>query len=199
MAVKSTREPLIERRQRRVRRELATTAMEMFFQKGYDATTVEEIVDAVEISPSTFYRHFPNKCDVVVEFSRLRMRDFADALDERPVEEPLCEALAWASRAIGDDAGSDRVHLRHFEELLAKNPDLRARVRGDMFGDVPALACRIAPRLRVAGDELRNQVIAGAIASTIVLALERWHRSAEDVSPADAFRSALEVLGPLLT
>ncbi len=193
-----TRDSLVERRQRRIRRELTTTAMRLFFEKGYEATTVEEIVDAVEISPSTFYRHFPTKGDVVVEFFRMRFRAFGDALGGRPADESLSDALAAAVEAFALELGSDTWALRRFEELLEENAELRGRLLEELHGDLPFAAATIAPRLGCKPGDLRTEVVAAAITSTVRLAIQRWSRSGSGKqSPAQALQAALRVLSPL--
>ena len=52
---------LVARRTERVRREVAAAAEDLFAKRGYDDTTVEDIADAAEISPRTFYRLYPPK------------------------------------------------------------------------------------------------------------------------------------------
>ncbi|MFR9723393.1 TetR/AcrR family transcriptional regulator [Streptomyces sp. MS19] len=53
--------PLRERKKRRTRRELADTALRLFLDQGFEATTLDDLVDTVEISKRTFFRTFPSK------------------------------------------------------------------------------------------------------------------------------------------
>ncbi len=45
--------------------------MRLFLEKGYEATTIEEIAAAAETSPSTFFNYFPSKEDVVFQDAEL--------------------------------------------------------------------------------------------------------------------------------
>ncbi len=197
MVQQQPRVSLVARRQQRIRRSLATTAMDMFLTRGYEATTVEEIVDIVEISPSTFYRHFPGKSDLVVEYSRLRMNEVMVLLAARPAEESLAEALAAAVETAAATLGHDMGQLRHFEELVLNHVELRGRLLAEIHREVPTVASRIAPRLGISSESALAAVIAASIGSTIRLVFERWAQVEGEETPFPAIRSALALLTPL--
>lgn len=98
--------------------EILTRAAELFYQRGYDATSIRELADAVGISSSTLYHHYKNKQQILHAIVRGFMTDFNDAiipvLQDRSV--PPRDRLAQAAR----------LHLRISEErrhqLLLGNP-----------------------------------------------------------------------------
>ena len=58
---------LRERKKARTRAAIREHALRLFREQGYGATRVEQIAEAAEVSPATFYRYFPTKEDVVLQ------------------------------------------------------------------------------------------------------------------------------------
>src|SRR3954463_11773087 len=101
---------LRERKKQRTREEIATTAMRLFRERGFDAVTVAEIARAADVSEKTVFNYFPAKEDLIVHrgaerlehliatvraqppgatlpepFRRMTM-DFLEAVEREPVE-----------------------------------------------------------------------------------------------------------------
>jgi len=54
-----------ERRARELRRRIHVTAQHLFLEHGFEGTTVNQIADAADIAPATFFNHFPSKAAVL--------------------------------------------------------------------------------------------------------------------------------------
>src|SRR5262249_4657684 len=82
---------LRERKKLKTRNAIQREAMRLFHEQGYEETTIEQIAEAVEISPSTFFNYFRTKEDVVFydPYDPL----FVAMLKARPSDEPLGVAI----------------------------------------------------------------------------------------------------------
>ena len=164
-----------ERKRTRTRLMIQKEAFRLFGEKGYTETTVEEIADAAAISPSTFFRYFPSKEDVVLwdEYDALSL----DLLEERPAGEPVVETMRLVIRE--SLAG---LYRRDPEQLLARVrldftvPELRARIFDGQNHGIEQLV-PILRRKKGAVDELHVRVAASALLGAVMVALDRWQRA----------------------
>src|ERR1700685_2769490 len=89
---------LRERKKARTRAALREHALRLFGEQGYHATTVEQIAAAAEVSPSTFFRYFPTKEDLVLQDDMdTRM---IEALEQQPPDLGAAAAVRAASRQV---------------------------------------------------------------------------------------------------
>src|SRR5262245_8982092 len=123
---------LRERKKQKTRWAIQEHALRLFAQQGFEATTVEQIAEAAEISPSTFFRYFKSKDDVVIED---RYDDLiVAAIEATPAEVGPFETLRRAmigSMALIDAAEEEQILLRM--KLTFSVPSLRARSIGNLM------------------------------------------------------------------
>ncbi|MGW6390163.1 TetR family transcriptional regulator [Streptomyces sp. NPDC055103] len=96
---------LRERKKQRTRDALIRVALELFTAQGYERTTVDEIVDAVEVSQRTFFRYFASKEEVAFAVQDMVETLFVTALEQRPPAEGPFDALRHAVLSAWDHAG----------------------------------------------------------------------------------------------
>src|ERR1700735_3172237 len=89
---------LRERKKARTRATIRAEALRLFREQGYHATTVEQIAAAAEVSPSTFFRYFPTKEDLVLQDDMdTRM---IEALERQPAGLSPVAAVRAAAREV---------------------------------------------------------------------------------------------------
>ena len=71
------------------------TAMNLFWSRGYAATSVQDLVDALVVERGSLYAAFGDKRDLYLEAVRLYWREYEVELRAVLEEKPLLEALRW--------------------------------------------------------------------------------------------------------
>jgi AcrR family transcriptional regulator len=123
-----TKTGLRERKKERTRAELTDAAFRLFEERGFDETTIEDIVEQVEVSPRTFFRYFDSKEDVVIGFFDDMGLELRSMLAARPPDEPPFDALRGALGSLVDlyEERADRVIAA--KRLAYETPAIRARL-----------------------------------------------------------------------
>ncbi|MEC3953670.1 TetR family transcriptional regulator [Nocardia sp. CDC153] len=198
------RPALSETRRAATRREVALAAARLFIEKGYTATTVEEIAAAAGMGLRTFYRYFASKEDVLAPLLAIGTQAWATELAACPPDLPLREALSRSYRsATGRTLAAESMpesSLRPLVRAATQLPALRAtwlRVQQDTESQlIPIIATRTARPV----DDL-DVALTAAMANTAVrLATELWAASEDPGSAADFVDTCLARLAahPLL-
>jgi AcrR family transcriptional regulator len=157
-----------ERKKQRTREALVDTAFRLFGEKGFDATTVEEIADAVDVSSRTFFRYFASKEDVVLTFQEEQFATFLDELAARPSSEPVMTALRRAAVAVmraceEGDSGFDPERFGCIQQMMECSPAVFGRSLEHGQKKQAEVTRVIAERMGVdPASDLRPHVAAGA-------------------------------------
>jgi AcrR family transcriptional regulator len=90
---------LRERKKRLLQEAIEQAALKLFLQRGYEQTSIQDIAEAVMISPRTFFRYFPSKEEVLLGPTRTVMRAGLEYLRTLPKVQSEDEAARMALRA----------------------------------------------------------------------------------------------------
>jgi AcrR family transcriptional regulator len=173
---------LRERKKARTRASLREHALRLFREQGYQATTVEQIAAAAEVSPSTFFRYFPTKEDLVLQ-DDMDVRLIA-ALERQPPGLGAVAAVRAAAREmLGSYVGADLDAIRETTRLSMTVPEIRARALDEFARAITAVAEAVAKRAGRPADDLAVRTVTGAIIGVIMSITLPW----EDWSDADGF------------
>lgn len=161
---------LRERKKAKTRAAIQDHALRLFQARGYDATTVEQICEAAEVSESTFYRYFPSKPDVVLgdEFDPL----IVAAFEAQPAELTPLQALRAAFRTVFAQLSPEqRDEQRQRTSLALAVPELRGGMLDQFMEAVQLLADAVAARTGQPADSLAIRTLAGAVVGAVMLTL----------------------------
>lgn len=172
---------LRERKKQRTRLALVDAALELFLSQGYEATTIDEIVAAVEVSQRTFFRYFATKEDVVTSFLAEHDAGLAEALAARPPGErpftALFEALRVVLRAIAAGDPADSARFRRVRQVIESTPALMAAQMARNAAATEALAAEIARREDVDPvTDLRPRIVVAFFMAAVKVAFEECAR-----------------------
>jgi AcrR family transcriptional regulator len=174
--------PIRERTRRLAQTELTSVAQDLFVAQGYDGTTVDQIAAAAGMSKRTFFRYFPSKDDLVIGKYDLFADRMAEALDERPSDEPVWESLRRLFDMTLDYVDDDHQRARNeaMDEIVRSTPQLHARYLEKMQRVQQLLISRVAARLGGHDNDTadpRPAAIVGAAFACAQAARQAWFAS----------------------
>ena len=177
---------LRERKKARTRAAIREHALRLFRELGYQATTVEKIAEAAEVSPSTFFRYFPTKEDVVLQDDMdIRM---IEALEQQPPElGPVAAVRAAAQQMFASYTAADMDVLRQTTALTLTVPEIRARAVDEFARTIKVVAEALAKRADRPADDLAVRTAAGAIIGVIMAITMPWEGWPEGAAFEDSF------------
>jgi AcrR family transcriptional regulator len=165
-----------DRKKRETRQRLIDAGATLFASTGFDETTTTDIAEAADVAQRTLFRHFPTKEAVLygdMDDLRLALRD---ALDARPVDEPILDAVREAMLSLADDHQNNADRRLLQGRLAAAVPSVsaysRAVVQASWEREITA---GVAARLGVDPlEDPRPEIIAGAAMSALRVAIRQW-------------------------
>ncbi|MFG2193155.1 TetR/AcrR family transcriptional regulator [Streptomyces sp. NPDC048639] len=171
---------LRERKKIKTRQAIRAAAYRLFAEQGYDATPVEQIAETAEVSPSTVFRYFPSKEDIV-------LTDECDPVIEkelrrRPADEPPLESIRHVMTEtvrLFAARGQNEMLLR--ARLLRDVPAIRARMAESHVATGRMLCEVLAERTGRSVDDLELRLFAAVVLTAVEEAVLHWiDREAKD-------------------
>jgi len=177
---------LRERKKARTRASLREHALRLFRDQGYTATTVEQIAAAAEVSPSTFFRYFPTKEDLVLQ-DDMDTR-LIEALEQQPPDLGAVAAVRAATKQVfASYTAADVDVLTETTRLTMTVPEVRARAMDEFARSIAVVADAVARRAGRPADDLAVRTVAGAIIGVIMAITLPWEGWTEQASFEDSF------------
>lgn len=200
MTAETTDTGLRERKKQRTRCALIDAAFALFQRKGFDGTTVDEIADAVDISPRTFFRYFTSKEEVALTQLDEQLGVLIDLVAQRPAGEPVLTALHRAMVEVIRECetgtnGFDAVRFQSLQSLVAGSPSLAAH-------SVEQGAARLTELARVIGARMgvdpvadpRPSLVASIGICAVQTAVNAWRVTDPDSASSDLVDRAFRLI-----
>lgn len=184
----------------RTRQRLLTEALRLFRERGYAATSLEQIAEAAEVTKGAIYGHFASKEDLLLSVIEAERRgtipDYVTMLNDR--SRPLRERLTDFSRAVAEEGPDDTAQLAMFLEFFAallRTPDMLRRYSSGLEQQLQELADADEDTLTATAGVTPVQV--WTIGQALVVGLQIYQRLAPGLVTPDVFERALGLLADL--
>ncbi|WP_432002551.1 TetR/AcrR family transcriptional regulator [Streptomyces sioyaensis] len=189
---------LRERKKLQTRQAIRRAAYRLFAERGYDATPVDRIAEAADVSPSTVFRYFPTKEDIVLtdEYDAVP----AAGLRARPADEPMVESMRQVTvEALRGLTAEERGELVQRVRLIRDVPAIRGRTAENTARDAATLAAVLAERSGRPDGDLELRVIGAAILAALQEAMLAWVEGGPDADLEALIHRTMDVLARGLT
>ena len=151
-----------ERRKRRTRQAIQTAAFELFAERGYRETTINDIAERAEVAPRTVTVHFPAKEELLLDAGPFTLDSLTERLSARRPTESALEALRdWMATTMTEaETNASELDGRFWERralrahIINNEPELRGRSRASYYPFERALAEAIGEDFGQSGNSL---------------------------------------------
>jgi len=165
--------PTTQRRQARrkaeTRQRILGTAQRLFAERGYSETSIEDIAATADVAIRTIYLHFPSKAAIMLAYFDGWLDAFVDAVQRRPVDEPVADSVRFALSAMAEagwaDRTADEIHLAYpfLDQMTSGALDIAGHVLQRWLVAMDALAATTAARTDVPAGSLVPSARASAV------------------------------------
>jgi AcrR family transcriptional regulator len=172
---------------------LVLAALDLFAEQGYENTTVIEIAERAGLTKSTFFRHFPDKREVLFGGENAMSALLSEAIAAAPATAPPLEAVAHALDAVGWEAFTParRELSAHRRAVIAANPELQEREALKGLGLTASMTDALTQR---GVPDMTACVAAQLGALALKIAYDRWIDATNDETFGTIARQTLNEL-----
>jgi AcrR family transcriptional regulator len=169
---KSAAPGLRARKREATRERLSRAAMALFLEHGFEATTVDEIAAAADVSRRSFFHYFASKEDVVFAWQEGSAATLVAAIAARPASESMLEASENAIIEIARQLDSREAIA--IARLKSDNPALQARDQVKYEKLERAMAEALGKRAGQGKEKLKARLIAMIATGAMRVGADLW-------------------------
>ena len=182
-----------QRKKTATRDRIRASALRLFREQGYDATTVEQIAAAAGVSHMTFFRYFPTKEDVALSDSYDPL--IADLLAQTPATWPVIQriraVLLLGLRQVYD---TERGALLAQNKLIVSTPALRERLWADQVATQQLILNALGTGQRDPRPSFQDRVTVAACLAAASTAILAWVENDGTPELPDLMEQAFDIL-----
>src|SRR4051794_22573890 len=172
---------LRERKKRRTRQAILDSAIHLFWVQGYDATTITQIADTVDVAPSTVFKYFPTKVEMVFSMLDAIVESARVKLVDREAGIGAVEAIIdWIEKDVPEVEAPYTGTMRELPTIVSSSPELQAEQRlriariEDLFAEV------FADEIGGTAESVEARVLATIALRGMKEVWDEWHRQHAD-------------------
>jgi AcrR family transcriptional regulator len=175
---------------------LTEAALELFAERGFEATPVAAIAERAGVTERTFFRHFTDKREVLFDRSETLRELLVQGVRDAPADATPIEAVAAGLDAAAGLLGDRHAFARRRHAVVTANAELQERELRKMAGLTTALADALQSRGVPAA---RAMLTAEAGIAVFRVGFQRWVDAARPEDLRQVLRSSLDELREVTT
>jgi AcrR family transcriptional regulator len=170
---------------------LEQAALELFGERGFEQTTVEDIASRAGLTKRTFFRYFSDKREVLFGGGDEFQQRFVDGLAAAPASASPLDAVAASLEAVGGWFRDRHDIARRRSPIIAANAELQERE----LVKLASVAAALGGALRERGvEEPEASVVAETAVAVFRVAFERWVAGDDGRELTERIRESLDAL-----
>lgn len=159
----------------RTRQAIADAARALFRERGFHATTIDDIAQRADVAPRTFFRYFPSKESLLFAHTEEKLRSARERVLARPAGEAVFETIVAVLRDMATDMSSDNEWSSLVRQLMEEDDNLLHSQRRDMIDEISSvLANALAERAGMKEPDLVLRAVTAATVACVATGLGTW-------------------------
>lgn len=159
----------------RTRQAIAAAGIALFRERGFNATTINDIARRADVSPRTFFRYFPTRESVLLERWEGKLSTIKARIAARPLDESPEECLVGVLREMVAELPADGEWVKFIAQLAAERPRLlvnEARAMADLV--TATSVAGVAERIGGSPLDVRLRSMTAAMVACVSTTIVAW-------------------------
>jgi AcrR family transcriptional regulator len=187
---------LRQRKRQQTRERLTRAAMALFLERGFEATTLDDIAAAADISRRSFFHYFASKEDVVFAWHEEITAALIEAVAARPAGESMLTAAENAISAMASQLEPGEAVA--MAQLKRDNPALQARDQVKYEKLERALADALGNRAGRSSEQLEARLVAMIATGAMRIGGELWAAEGAHENPEALVKRTFSAIRTIL-